>query len=247
MKISFCTTCMDRCFHLKELYVQSIKNASTYNNVEFILLNYNSKDDLEDWVVDNLGEYICNGILKYYKTIEPIYFQASHAKNIAHKLATGDLLCNLDSDNLIVSDFCEHISLIFKNNSNVIVCSDNPEGYYGCDGKIICKKQDFHSVNGYDENIYLGWGMDHINFQYRCGLHNDLEVVKIIDQKWNYCINHSNYLRSKNFQLKDFNLSMSMSVRITQESCNSKNFIANKGFHWGKANLIENFHKEIFI
>jgi hypothetical protein len=77
-------------------------------------------------------------------------------------------------------------------------------------------------------------------------LQNNLNLL-ILDKKWNYCIKHSNFLRIKNFQLKDYNLSMSMSVRITQEACNRKEYIANKNTHWGKANLIENFHREFSI
>jgi len=248
MKISFCTTCMDRLFHLKELYVRSIENTKSYGNVEFILLNYNSKDDLETWVVDNLDEYICKGLIKYYKTTEPIYYESSHAKNIAHKLATGDLLCNLDADNLIVEKFCEHLFEIFENEPNTIVCSGNKDmnGSQGCCGKIICQKQHFYSVNGYDENIYMGWGMDDTNFQYRCRFFNNLKLVTL-DNKWNYCIKHSNVLRTQNFQLKDYNLSLSMSVRMTQEACKNKDYVANKDLNWGKTNLIENFHKEISI
>jgi glycosyltransferase involved in cell wall biosynthesis len=248
MKISFCTTCMDRLIHLKEVYEKSIKNCQNYSNVEFILLNYNSKDDLEDWVVENLGFYIENKILKYYKTTDPIYFEASHAKNVAYKMATGDLLCNLDADNLILEGFCEYVSKIFDKNKNVILssASQDSNGHQGCCGKIICKKEDFYSVNGYDENIYLGWGMDDTNFQLRCRLHNGLELINI-DEKWNYCIKHSNFIRTKNFQLKDHTLSMSMSVAITKEAYETKQYVANQDIRWGKANLVENFYKKISI
>lgn len=247
MKVSFCTTCMDRLCHLKQVYLKSLENTLNCD-VEFILLNYNSKDDLDEWVVDNLSNYIEKRIVKYYKTTEPIYFVASHAKNIACKLATGDLICNLDADNLILDGFYDFVVNEFKNNSKIILTSDSLDinGHHGCCGKIVCKKEDFYSVNGYDENIYLGWGMDDTNFQARCRLHNDLEL-KSIDKKWSHCIKHSNIMRTKNFQLKDYNLTMSMSVEITRSACQDKKYIANESMHWGKANLIENFYKEISI
>ena len=247
MKVSFCTTCMDRLCHLKQVYLKSLENTAGCN-VEFILLNYNSKDNLDEWVVDNLSDPIKNRIVKYYKTTEPVYFVASHAKNIAYKLATGDLICNLDADNLVLPGFYEFIVNEFVNNPEIILTSDSLDvnGHHGCCGKIVCKKEDFYSVNGYDENIYLGWGMDDTNFQTRCRLQNNLEL-RGIDKKWSFCIKHSNIMRTKNFQLKDYSLTMSMSVEITKEACENKKYIANENMHWGKANLIENFYKEISI
>ena len=247
MKVSFCTTCMDRLCHLQQVYLKSIENTLGCD-VEFILLNYNSKDNLDEWVVENLSEYIEKRIVKYYKTVEPSYFVASHAKNIACKLAAGDLICNLDADNLVLPGFYEFVISEFKQNPNIILTSDSMDvnGHHGCCGKIICKKEDFHSVNGYDENIYLGWGMDDTNFQVRCRMQNDLEI-KNVDKKWSFCIKHSNVMRTKNFQLKDHTLSMSMSIEITKDAAENKKYVANQDLHWGKANLIENFHKEISI
>lgn len=247
MKISFCTTCMDRLYHLEQTYLKNIKNTFDHD-VEFILLNYNSKDNLDDWVVENLSDDIEKKIVKYYKTTDPVYFVASHAKNIAYKMATGDLICNLDADNFILKGFCDFVLDEFQKNKNIILVSDSKDinGHQGCCGKIICKKEDFYNVNGYDENIYLGWGMDDTNFQARCRLYNNLEMVAI-DKKWSSCIRHSNIVRTKNFQLKDYSLSMSMSVEITRSACENKDYIANKDIHWGKANLIENFYKQISI
>jgi hypothetical protein len=41
---------MDRLSHLKKLYAKNIENNRDYPNVEFVLLDYNSSDELEEWV-----------------------------------------------------------------------------------------------------------------------------------------------------------------------------------------------------
>lgn len=49
--ITFCTTCMNRTEDLKQTYLKSIKTAITVDkNTKFVLLNYNSTDDLDTWV-----------------------------------------------------------------------------------------------------------------------------------------------------------------------------------------------------
>ena len=62
---------MNRLSHLKETLFENIEKNISYKNVEFILLDYNSTDGLEDWIKSNFKEYINKGILSYYKTSEP--------------------------------------------------------------------------------------------------------------------------------------------------------------------------------
>ena len=50
-KISFCTNCMGRTDDLKQTYLQNIEDNKEYPNVEFVLLNYNSKDDIDQLVM----------------------------------------------------------------------------------------------------------------------------------------------------------------------------------------------------
>ena len=59
MKLSFCTTCMNRVEYLKETLPQNIKLISKYN-YELTLVNYDSKDDLHDYIINNYKEYIDN-------------------------------------------------------------------------------------------------------------------------------------------------------------------------------------------
>lgn len=244
MKISFCTTSMNRLQHIKQTVEKNIKNASSYENFEFVLLDYNSKDGLGDWVKENLFKYIENEKLKFIQTKEPRYWVAAHAKNIAHKMASGDILCNVDADVSIPEGFCEYINKIFLKPKTIVAFDSlDKNKNNGCAGIIAIKKEDFYSVNGYDENICLGWGCDDMNFQFRTRMHNNLELIT--PPPICSCLNHSNELRVENCQSKDIFLTRELSVNICQDVALNKDYIANKSIHWGKSNLILNFEKEI--
>ena len=73
MKISFLTCSMNRLHHLKKTYLHNIINSLSTSSldVEFILLNYNSKDKIDDWVFANKKEFEKNVEFRYIKTIKP--------------------------------------------------------------------------------------------------------------------------------------------------------------------------------
>lgn len=90
-KISFCITCMNRLNHIQETLKQNIEDNLLENDVEFILLDYNSTDNLEEWVHDELQIYLDSKILIYYKTFNPKYYKRSHSRNLAFRLAKGEI------------------------------------------------------------------------------------------------------------------------------------------------------------
>ena len=60
-KISFCTACMGRAHHLKRTVPKNLRDNSDYPQVEFVLLNYGSPDDMHEWVGKNLGREMAEG------------------------------------------------------------------------------------------------------------------------------------------------------------------------------------------
>jgi predicted glycosyltransferase involved in capsule biosynthesis len=246
MKISFCTTCMGRLFHLRQTCPKNIEHASSYENAEFVLLDYGSNDGLEAWVENEMSNHIKSGRLSYYKTKDsPKYFVASHAKNIAHRLASGDILCNLDSDILIPDGFCQYIESVFKAKPNSIIAFDSEDlyGNHGCAGMVISRREHFYSVNGYDEEIRIGWGYDDMNFQFRCRMHNSLELFT--PPKMCLSIPHSNEVRTMNFEDKDIQKTMKMSMDICEKAAAQEDYVANKSVQWGECLVFKNMSKEV--
>jgi len=236
LRISFCTTCMDRLFHIKETYQKNLIRCESYPDAEFILLDYGGKDDLEKWVVENLSQYLESGRLRFLRTEDPRYWVAAHAKNIAHRAATGDILCNLDSDITVPEGFCAYVAKSFSERRIVMAFrSEDIEGNNGCAGFVAARSEDFYSVNGYDENINLGWGYDDMNYQFRVRMHNGLELLTpppILS-----CLPHSNEVRTSNCQLKDIRETMELSKNICEDAALSKDYVANKGCEWGVARI----------
>lgn len=147
---------MNRLNHLRQTLIQNIEDNLSYKNVEFVLLDYNSSDGLEDWAKRDLQKYIDLGVLHYYRTDEPESFHRSHSRNIAMKLGTGEILCNLDADNFLGKDFAFFINYQFSYNSQIFLTSGLRDGSYG---RLCVRRNDFLKTKGYDE-VMSGWGYE---------------------------------------------------------------------------------------
>ena len=152
-KISFCITCMNRLFHLKNTLEKNIIDNKNYKNLEFIVINYNSKDHLDRWMREHMSDYIQSGILKYYRTDEPESFHASKAKNLSHLLAEGEIVCNLDGDNFTGKDFAFYINFMFNQHGENIFLHFTKKPFWGTEGRMALTKENFLRLGGYDEDL----------------------------------------------------------------------------------------------
>lgn len=236
MKISFCITCKNRLFHLSQTLPFNLINCQN-NNVEFVLLNYNSNDGLHEWAKDKLSYWEDRGVLKYLRTKKPKFFDAAHAKNIAHKNSSGDILCNLDSDNYVFSEFCNKLVALFQE-KNVVYGARGVDVWNntGSCGRIAVCKEHFYSVNGYDENELNeigGWGFDDVNFRLRVLLHNNLKLIDSSPEDI-LCLGHSNFYRCLNHKEKNIFKSRKLSIDYINKAISKKQYVANKGIKWGE-------------
>jgi glycosyltransferase involved in cell wall biosynthesis len=147
---------MNRLHHLQQTLPQNIKDNASYPFVEFILLDYNSTDGLEDWVKENLSVELTSGKLRYFKTTDPSYFNRSHSRNMAFLQATGDILCNVDADNYTGPDFANYINDCFQEDSSIFLVSAFNEElleFKDAYGRVCMWRDDFYSIGGYDESM----------------------------------------------------------------------------------------------
>lgn len=159
-KISFCTAVMNRLHHLKRTLPQNISDNHNYGEVEFVILDYNSSDGLEEWVQNVMTEHIENGTISYYRTSDPSFFHRSHSRNMVFKLAKGDIVCNLDADNYTGKGFAAFINEQFNENEQIVLtCIDfrsTQKNYHPPSdvlGRIAVKKDNFLKVRGYYEEM----------------------------------------------------------------------------------------------
>ncbi len=174
--IAFCTTVKNRTQHLKLTLPQ---NLADNPNSLFIVLDYNSQDDLVDYLANHHNEDINSGrIVVYSERTQPI-FRMAHAKNMAHRLGLlngADILVNLDADNLTGPGFEEFIGWKFKQ-GDVFLRTGQPDIFLwsnvkksvmvrGISGRIAVTASAFIKAGGYDEK-YDCWGPDDKDFNLR--------------------------------------------------------------------------------
>lgn len=245
-KISFCTTCMNRLFHLRQTFEKNILNNLSYGNVEFVLINYNSEDQLNDWVNQNLYKYIQNGILHYYETKEPKRFHASKAKNLAHKLASGNIFCNLDGDNFTGLHFAYYINYIFNCLGDNILLHFRKAPFWGTEGRICLTRENFFRLGGYDESLKPIGHEDHDLIERAKAIGLKYELVQI--ENFLRYLSNTTEEKAVNCTFTGENYySMEMANReISKQNIKDEVFIANPE-GWGKAVVYKNFSKEAII
>jgi hypothetical protein len=195
---------MNRLLHLRETLPANINENADYPNVEFVVLNYNSKDDMDNWVRTNMQEHMQSGVLKYYKTIEPLYFDLSHSKNMVLKLASGDILCMVDADNFAGPNYVSWVNSVFSEigkGSIITTLRHNYIPFRDQGGKLAFHRDLFHEVKGFDETME-GYGMDDVDLVNRLEKVGG-ERVFISNQKHLKFIGHSTIERLRNFHLID--------------------------------------------
>lgn len=171
-KISFCTTSKNRLHHLSKTLPKNLTDNEPFSDLEFVVLNYNSDDKLDDWVHDNFAHQVEAGRLAYYEMIEEYpgqyqYFNIAHAKNVSHRLALGDIVVNVDADNFTGEGFADWVNLLPWELDIIAVpmyidvvregIISNPRGV---GGRICMSRFDFLKLGGYDETLGETWGMD---------------------------------------------------------------------------------------
>jgi cellulose synthase/poly-beta-1,6-N-acetylglucosamine synthase-like glycosyltransferase len=243
--ISFCTGCMGRTHHLRETLVKNIEDNKDYPNVDFVLLNYNSFDDMDEWAQKNLDGFIASGKVKYYKANNATYYNYSHSKNISHKLARGEIVCNLDADNFTGKGFARLLASIFKKNSGCVVRPNWSIGRGTC-GRIATLKKYFMLAGGYDERL-AGWGHEDVDFVVRLSHRFWLDEVIIDDKSFFVSIQHDLEKGTKFCppHLRNHKLTQKANRRISQLGALIGSFKANTGLHWGKTRVIKNFGEQI--
>ncbi len=193
-KISFCITCMNRCHHLKETLKKNIKDNYSLTDVEFILLDYNSSDNLEEWIKKEMYDYIRSGILVYYRTTTPIYYHRSHSRNMAFRLSEGNILCNLDADNFLGKGFALKMINEFSQSTNIFYTSNLSSN--DIFGRVLMLSKDFFAIRGYNESLE-GYGFEDVDLYMRL-LNKGLKQMIFTNQLYYNYIKHSKMDRIAN-------------------------------------------------
>ena len=205
---------MGRLHHLSVTLSRNLQDNLRYPDLEFVILDYNSPDGLREWIHETLGAEIQSGRIKYVRTDQPERFHMARAKNMAHRAASGEILCNLDADNFTGPDFAFFIDTAMRSHTNRIGSSLGLGPWKGTGGRIFIHREAFERLGGYDES-YVGWGHDDADFVDRARLAG-MDVLPI-PLPFLECLPHDNAERDRMM-----NISMEESIRINQKHFREK-------------------------
>ena len=140
--------------------MQNIQDNADYEELEYIVLDYNSQDGMEQWAKEHLSSYIDSGKVIYYRTSDPQVFSHSHSKNMAFKLASGDIVCSINADHYTGKGFAGYVNEAFNKDENIVLTTIDFHGtqrnYFPAKdvfGRVCVKKSDFLKVKGFDERM----------------------------------------------------------------------------------------------
>jgi|SRR5215472_4293571 len=170
-RVVFCTTCKNRTQHLKVTLPQNLVDNS---HAVFVVLNYNTDDDLIEYIDGEYRALIDEGRLVLYSHLDTPKFRMAHAKNMAHRLGIregGDILVNVDADNFAGAGFDEYIRRQFaRYGSGIFMSARMIKGVMvrGINGRIAVTKEAFLRSGGYDEVKFNGgWSSEDKDFNLR--------------------------------------------------------------------------------
>ncbi|MFN0125152.1 MAG: glycosyltransferase [Verrucomicrobiales bacterium] len=184
---------MNRTHHLKLTLPENLASQPR-RGVEFVIANYGSRDDLDEWIRSTFREELRAGRIRYVRNRRPRYFHQSKAKNLAHRSAQGDIVCNLDADNIAGRGLTDHLRDVFSREPDSLV---HFTGNYSAHGRIALLRHHFDELGGYDEN-FSGWGLEDYEFVHRACALRHLTLARCGLPQFAGCLDHSDEARMEN-------------------------------------------------
>lgn len=242
-KISICTTCRDRLEDLMQTLPKNIKANSDYENLEFVVLDYNSREyDVGRWIQVGYPDLIESGRVVYLRTEEPQYFDMAHSRNVAFLAATGEIVNNVDADNLLPQSngigFATFINKLANEQPEMAIFGKSKQLLRGRIG--FYKREFIELLGGYDETNLKYYGADDSN---------------ILNRAWELGMKFMGYRSLFSGSVKSMKHgedpypvpwweSEAANRLISAATLIIKQFKANRGRMWGKAQLIDIFGRE---
>ncbi|MCF8532016.1 MAG: SPASM domain-containing protein [Reyranella sp.] len=173
-KLSLFTVCMGRLHHLKQTLPLNLAWNADHPSLEFVLLDYSSPDGMYEWVQAELGEYLRSGRVVYYRYDDAQFFSYSHSRNMAARLCKGEIICNVDADNLTGPGFAQYIEGQMRDKDLLVGCDVIDGAFHsipndlGFSGRVAVRRELFFDIGGYDEDM-IAWGYEDMDLYNRLG------------------------------------------------------------------------------
>lgn len=241
-------------YHLEKTLPHNLQAVPENSRFEYVLLNYNSQDEMDDYVMTNFKKEMKSGKLRYLKEESVEHFSPPHSRNVSFLGSTGDVVCNVDVDNYINEDFCEYLYWEFKNREYpTIVHAMNTPNQNGW-GRLAMTKKDFIEIGGYSEYMQ-GYGGEDVDLFDRAR-DQQWNLVRMPECYVNNIISHSNEARIENMNPVLFEKNANLKIGHQLHHTNLLNLKTAKKYRmkgkfnknkWGQASLLVNFENRITV
>jgi glycosyltransferase involved in cell wall biosynthesis len=142
-KISIITPCKNRLHHLK----QTLPLTAGQPDCEVIVVDYDCEHGTGDWVEKEHPE------VRVVRVADAPDFHLARARNVGAEAARGSYLCFVDADCLVQGNLSPLVDKPANSGSFYLAGSDT----LGLGGFLMCGKDVFEEIGGYDE-AFVGWG-----------------------------------------------------------------------------------------
>ena len=149
VSISYCTTCKGRLYQLRETLAGNL--AALQADEEIVLVDFDSPDAVAEWVWDNFRGDIECGALRFFEVLDEAPWHAAKAKNLAHRLARGSFVFNLDGDNFLLPEDTGKIRAAAE--AGLACRQGSGDLRDGTPGRIGVPRATFLEIGGYDEGL----------------------------------------------------------------------------------------------
>lgn len=197
--ISLITTCKGRLSSLK----QSLPRMVAQPRAEVIVVDYDCPERSGGWVAE---EYPAARVVQIGNA--PV-FNMAHARNLGAQAARAEWLCFVDADSLLDDRFVEQ-ALPRLHHGGFYSMAD---ARFDAAGTIICAREDFIGLEGYDE-VLQGWGAEDDDFRLRLRVRGCAHET--LPGEWLRTIGHDDAARVQYYDIKDRWLSQRINASYVQ-------------------------------
>jgi len=198
-KLSFCTGVKNRADQVKAVLRKNLNDNRPYRkDIEFILVDFGSEDDLKEWVINNFKRDLKSGYLKFYTTDKMEYWHACVCKNTTHYLAEGHIVVNLDCDNYVGEGGAKYVIDQFeKNDDGIVLHQFTGKDQDGSFGRITMTKAVFHDIGGYNQE-FLNMGYQDWDIIHRAEKKAGVKYVQDVTEKYAQAVTNTKELSIAN-------------------------------------------------
>ena len=218
MIISLCIPVHARTYDLKKTMPHLIEAAYNSPPVEIVIVDYNSPDDLADYI-----EVVPD--VTYVKYTGRDYYHMAHARNLSVKAASGEYIVILSADIYPAIGFLEAAREMIDTGAVWMHSSRYT-------GVIVCQRQEFIDAGGYDERFEF-YGPEDTDLDAR--LTRRGSQFGLLPSGLLHVIETPNDEKVKNYRLPLSKRQMHQQMRdIYTENNQAQMMVANEGKEWGQ-------------